>query len=113
MQGGYSVASAKARASDVPPAIKFMGLCIDWYGCDCLRDRRTGVENMGSRNSEADIMSVLAGAHRAMFQRGSAEVKAKALEATVQTMDKAYAMVIAGGALALVLSFFLKGRSCS
>jgi hypothetical protein len=50
----------------------------------------------------------LAGTQSAVFQRGSAEVRAKALEAIVQTMDKIYFMVVAAGALTLVLSFFLK-----
>ena len=43
-----------------------------------------------------------------MFQHGSAHIKARALEAIVQAMDKIYAMVIAASEFALLLPFFLK-----
>jgi hypothetical protein len=123
MQGGYSVASAKAKASDVPTAIGFMncaqrgtgvislgiaGTMFQNVGFQKLKAALDGSAGLGHGFSEADVRSALAGTQRVVFQHGSAEVKAKALEAIVQTMDKIYVMVIAAGALASVLSFFLK-----
>jgi hypothetical protein len=123
MQGGYSVASAKTKASDVPAAIGFMnvaqigtgvvalgiaGTVFQNVGFQKLRTALDSIAGVGHGFSEADIRSALAGTQSAVFQRGSAEVQAKALEAIIQTMDKIYFMVIAAGALTLVLSFFLK-----
>jgi hypothetical protein len=123
MQGGYSVASAKAKASEVPAAIGFMNCAQVGTGVIALGIAGTVFQNVGFQKlqtaldrisgvghgfSQADIRSALAGTQSAVFQRGSAEVQAKALEAIVQTMDKIYFMVIAAGALTLVLSFFLK-----
>ena len=118
MQGGYSIASAKAKPSDVPAAIGFMNCAQIGTGVLALGIAGSVFQNVGFQNlkialdgmgfSPEEIRSALAGTQSVVFQHGSAEVKAKALEAIVQTMDKIYVMVMAAGALSFILSFFLK-----
>jgi hypothetical protein len=118
MQGGYSIASAKVKASDVPAAIGFMncgqlgtgvialGIAGSVFQNVGFQTLKTALDGMGFSSEE--IRSALTGTQSVVFQHGSADVRARALGAVVQTMDKIYIMVITAGALALILSLFLK-----
>lgn len=55
-----------------------------------------------------DIRSAIAGAQSVVYEKLPATVKAEAIEAIVQAIDKTYALIIAGSALALVTSVFLR-----
>lgn len=58
--------------------------------------------------STEDIRGAIAGSQSALFEQLPAAVKMDAIEGIVQAVDKTYALVIAGGAFALVTSVFLK-----
>ena len=105
--------------SDVPAAIGFINCAQIGTGVISLGIAGSVFQNVGFQKlktaldglgfSEAEIRSALTGTQSVVFQHGTAEVvKTKALEAIVQTMDQIYIMIVAAGALALVLSLFLK-----
>lgn len=58
--------------------------------------------------STEDIRGAIAGSQSALFEQLPVAVKMDAIEGIVQAVDKTYALVIAGGAFALVTSVFLK-----
>jgi hypothetical protein len=58
--------------------------------------------------SSEEIRSAVAGAQSVVFDKISDEVRGKAIDAIVHAIDQTYALIIAGSALALVTSVFLK-----
>lgn len=62
----------------------------------------------GSGFSDADIRAAIAGAKSHVLQDAAPELRARAIEVIVNSIDDAYVMVIAAGGLYIVCSLFLK-----
>jgi hypothetical protein len=118
LQTGYSVAEAKFKHSDIPAILGLMN--ISQIGSTTLALTLAGAifQNLSIKNltkaldglgySAADIASAVAGAQSPIFQTASAEVKALAVHAIVQALQRVWILVIVAGAVVLVSSVFMK-----
>ncbi len=117
-QIAYSVAPAKLAPHEVPAAVGFINLAQIGSVVISLTIAGTVFQNTAFRNLQLalapfdvpveEVRSALAGTQSAVFAGGSAEVKAAAIKAIVQAMDKVYALVIAAGAVSIVSAVAMK-----
>jgi MFS family permease len=117
-QLGYSVAAAKVKPQDVPAAIGFINTAQLGSIVIALSISGSVFQNVAFKNlkdalsekgfSIQDIRGAIAGTQSAIFESGSHEIRDMAINAIIDAMDKVYALVIAAGALALVVSLFMK-----
>jgi hypothetical protein len=117
-QIGYSVAAAKVKPSEVPAAIGFMNVAQIGSVAISLTIAGAIFQNIGYiylkdalleyNFSEAELRAALAGAQSAILAHGDGSVVDLAIAAIVKTISRIFALVIAGGALALVSAGFMK-----
>jgi MFS family permease len=117
-QTAYSVAPAKLPPDQVPAAVGFINLAQIGSIVISLTIAGSVFQNIAFTNLLAalapfevpieEIRSALAGTQSAVFASGNAEVRAAAIKAIVQAMDKVYALVIAAGAVSIVSSLGMK-----
>ena len=117
-QGSYSVATAKAGLHRAADAVGFINVAQIGGIMIALTITSAVFQNVGYNNlqqalagrgfSLEDIHAALAGQKSRIFLESSPEVKALATDAIVKAISDGYILVIAGGALALVSSLFMK-----
>jgi hypothetical protein len=117
-QAAYSIAPAKVAPHQIATAIGFMNVAQIGGIMIALTISGTVFQNIAFRDlsqvlnglgfDAEDIRSAIAGAQSVVYEKIPATVKAEAIEAIVQAIDKTYALIIAGSALALVTSVFLR-----
>jgi len=113
-QAAYSIAPAKVKPHQVPAAIGFINTAQIGGVFLALTISGTIFQNTAFRNlseilegmgfSAEDVKNAIAGSQSSLFNGLDAVVRGEAIEAIVKAIDKTYALVIAGGALALVTS---------
>jgi hypothetical protein len=117
-QAAYSIAPAKVHPSKVSDAIGFMNVAQIGGIVITLSISGAVFQNTAFRNlsvvlnglgfSESEIRSAIAGSQSTLFEKVSESVKEKAIEAIVKSIGNTYALVIAAGALGLVVGVFLR-----
>ncbi len=117
-QIAYSVAPAKLPPAQVPAAVSFINLAQIGSIVISLTIAGSVFQNIAFDNllaalapldvPIADIRGALAGTQSVVFESGSEEVKAAAIKAIVQAMDKVYGLVIAAGAVTIVSALGMK-----
>jgi hypothetical protein len=117
-QAAYSVAPAKVQPYQVPAAIGFINVAQIGGIVIALTISGTVFQNIAFSDlgkvlfplgfTAADVQGAIAGSQSTLFEHLPADVRGKAIEAIVQAIDKAYALVITAGAFALVTSVFLR-----
>lgn len=117
-QSGYSVGAESVAAEDGAEVIQFMnisqgqaqllGLVIASSIFQSLTFR--GLKKLLSESNftDADIRAAVAGAQSKVLGKVSPELRAKALEVIVKSINDAYILAIAAGALYVICSLFLK-----
>lgn len=117
-QAGYSVGAESVAPEDAAEVIQFMnisqgqaqllGLVIASSVFQSLTFR--GLKELLSEFefTDADIQAAIAGAQSKVLQEVSAEVRTQALHVIVKSINDAYIIVIAAGALYIICSVFLK-----
>lgn len=115
-QASFSVAQAKVDPSLIPLAVAFIG-CAQIGGITlALAIANTIFLNQSTNKIAAILPNVpiatvqgaISGAGGSFFQTLSEVDRTKVLEAIVASIDNTYIMVIAGGALSVILSLFMK-----
>jgi MFS family permease len=117
-QIAYSVAPAKLPPAQVPAAVGFINLAQIGSIVISLTIAGSVFQNIAFKNLLValapynipieEIRNALAGTQSAVFASGDAEIKAAAIKAIVQAMDKVYALVITAGAVSIVSSLAMK-----
>ncbi|PQE05532.1 HC-toxin efflux carrier TOXA protein [Rutstroemia sp. NJR-2017a BBW] len=121
-QASYSIAPARLIRDGlphmIPAAIGFInvaqiggvviGLAISGtvFQSTAFRNVKHAFEGLGF--SDAQIRSAIAGSQSTLFESVSDSVRAKAVEGIVQAIDKTYYLVVAGGALVIITSLFMR-----
>jgi len=118
LQAAYSVAAAKVEPRHVPAAIGFMNLAqlggttialtIAGQVFQSYAFMNTKAALAGLGLSDEDIHGAIAGAQSDLLANVSEEVRAMVLEGIVSAIDKVYLLIVAGGAVTLICSVFLK-----
>jgi hypothetical protein len=118
LQAAYSIASAKVEPRHVPAAIGFMNMAQlggttialaiagQVFQSYAFINAKAALAGLGF--SDQEIHGAIAGAESDLLAKVSEEVKAMVLEGIVKAIDKVYLLVVAGGAVTLVCSLFLK-----
>lgn len=117
-QISYSVAPAKVQPHQVPAAIGFINVAQIGGIVIALTVSGTVFQNIAASDlgkvliplgfTTADVQAAIAGSQSTLFEKLSAAVKERAVDAIVISIDKTYALVITAGAFALVTSLFLR-----
>jgi len=117
-QLGYAVAQAKVPPQKISYAISFMNVAQIGSIVLALAIAGAVYQNVGIQKLSSalagqgfsidDIKNAVSGTQSAIFQQGSPEVKAAALQALIQAMNKVFALIIAAGALSIVSSLGMK-----
>ena len=117
-QAAYSVAPIKVAPGDVPLVIHFINVAQSGGILLALTISGAVFQNIGYQNlqsvlgeagySPIDIRAAIAGARSTVLESAPPALRAAAIDAIVQTIDKLYALVIAAGALQLVCASFMK-----
>lgn len=117
-QASYSIAPAKVRPEQVSAAIGFINVAQIGGIVIALSISGTVFQNTAFRNlshllhgmgfSAEQIRSAIAGAQSEVFDKISDDLRAQAIDGIVHAINQTYALIIAGSALALVTSVFLK-----
>lgn len=116
VQASFSVAQAIVAEHDVPFAVGFM-TCAQVSGVTIalaiansifLNDSQTKIEKILPNAPISQIQAAISGAGNALVSSLSPELRDMVLDAIVQSMRKTYILVITAGALAVVLSMFMK-----
>ncbi|KAI0136894.1 major facilitator superfamily domain-containing protein [Xylariales sp. AK1849] len=118
MQLGYVVASLKVRSSDIVNAINLQNVSQVGSTAICLVIagqvfQSVAVNNLksvlaGQGFSQEDIHGAIAGAQSALFQQLTGDLRKAALEAITSAMQKAFILVIVGGALEVVCAVAMR-----
>jgi len=117
-QAAYSIAPAKVHPSKISDVIGFMNVAQIGGIVIALAISGAVFQNIAFRNlslvlaemgfSEQDIRSAIAGSQSALFGKVAEEVRVKAVEGIVRAIADTYLLVVAAGAVALVMSLFLR-----
>jgi Na+/melibiose symporter-like transporter len=116
VQAGYSVAQALVTPAEIPEAVGFIStaqvggiaLSIAVANSVFLNKAESGIAVLLPNASAAEIQSAVAGVGSTLVKSLPEDLKVQVLDAIIGAMSKAYIGVIAAGALAVVLSLFLK-----
>ncbi|KAE9364058.1 MFS multidrug transporter-like protein [Stipitochalara longipes BDJ] len=118
LQAAYSAASAKVEPKHVPAAIGFMNMAQlggttialtiagQIFQSFSFMSVKNALQGLGF--SDAEVHAAIAGVQSDLLANVSPQVREHVLEGIVEAIDKVYVLIIAGGALTLVLSVFLK-----
>jgi MFS family permease len=117
-QAAYSIAPAKVQPHQIAAAIGYINVAQIGGVVIALTISGAVFQNVafnklshvlsGMGFTADDIRSAIAGSQSTLFEHLPTALRTEAIEAIVQAISKTYALVIAGGALALVTSVFLK-----
>ena len=117
-QSGYVIAQAKVPASGASAVISFMN--VAQIGTIVLAltiagsiFQNTAINNLtnalnGFNYDAAAIKSAVAGTQSAIFEQGSPLVRSLALKALIDAMDNVFVMILAGGALTILVGLGMK-----
>lgn len=116
VQAGFSVAQALVKPEEIPQVVGFIStaqvggiaLSIAVANSVFLNKAESGIAALLPDASAAEIQSAVTGVGSTLVNSLSDDLKAQVLDAIISAMSKAYIGVIAAGALAVVLSLFLK-----
>lgn len=116
VQAGFSVAQGLVPQAEAPEAVGFItcgqitGITISIAVANSvfLNKAESGIAAILPQAPPEDIQAAIAGVGSQFFSKLSDATKADVLSAIVDAMSKAYIGVIAAGALATLLSLFLK-----
>lgn len=118
LQTSYSVASAKVKPEEIPAVIGFINVAQIGSIVIALTISGAVFQNLAFNNldhalaghglSVAEIHQAIAGTQSELFRTSSPELKAAAVKAIIEAMNKVYALVIAAGALTLVSALFMR-----
>jgi hypothetical protein len=118
LQAAYSAASAKVEPRHVPAAIGFINMAQlggttialtiagQVFQSISFRNVKNALQGLGF--SDADVRAAIAGVQSDLLANVSPEIREHVLEGIVNAIDRVYILIIAGGALTLILSVFLK-----
>jgi MFS family permease len=117
-QAGYVVAQAKVSARDDSAIISFMNvaqigsivlaLTIAGSVFQNVAIHKLAVALAGQGYTLDQIKSAVAGTQSVILQQGSPEVRQLVLSALIRAMDQVFAMVIAAGALTIIVGLLMK-----
>ncbi|OBT73367.1 hypothetical protein VF21_07695 [Pseudogymnoascus sp. 05NY08] len=115
-QASFSVAQGTVKPSDIPSAVGFI-TCAQITGITIsiaiansvfLNGAEEGIAKLMPDVPRDQIQSAIAGVGSKFVQSLPLEMRQKVLDAIIEAMSKAYVLCITAGALAIVLSLFLK-----
>ena len=118
LQLGYSIAQAKVPIAQHASAIRFINMAplggttiaLTIAGRIFQTFAFKNVKNAlaGTGASDGDVQAAIAGASGSLFESLTPQVRKNVLDGVVNAIDKAYILVIVGGAVTLVCAVFLK-----
>jgi len=116
VQAGFSIAQALVTLEEIPEAVGFItcgqitGITISIAVANSvfLNKAESGIASILPNASSTEIQAAITGVGSSLVNSLPADTKVAVLDAIIEAMSKAYIGVIAGGALAIVLSLFLK-----
>jgi hypothetical protein len=116
VQAGFSIAQALVTMQEIPEAVGFItcgqitGITISIAVANSvfLNKAESGIASILPNASSAEIQAAITGVGSSLVNSLPADTKAAVLDAIIGAMSKTYIGVIAAGALAIVLSLFLK-----
>lgn len=115
-QAPFSIAQAKVEPDRVPRVTAFIN-CAQMSGIVLslaisssvfINESTSRIGRILPYVPRATVQNAIAGASASFFESMSPTDRARVLEAIVRTIDHIYIMVVVGGALAVVLSLFMK-----
>ncbi|KAL8643685.1 MAG: hypothetical protein Q9226_008188 [Calogaya cf. arnoldii] len=115
LQASYGVSQALVSPEDIPNAIGFISigqsigvvLFLSVAGTIFSNEAIKAVTPILVGVSEAEVEGAIAGTSSSIFESLDEATRARVIEAIVQSLDKVYGIIIAGGALVFILAFFL------
>lgn len=115
LQASYGVSQALVPPEEIPNAIGFISigqslgvvLFLSVAGTIFSNEAIKAVTPILVGVSETDVEGAIAGTSSGIFETLDQVTRARVVEAIIQSLDKVYGIIIAGGALVFVLSFFL------
>jgi hypothetical protein len=116
VQAGFSIAQALVTPEEIPEAVGFItcgqisGITISIAIANSvfLNKAESSIAVLLPNASTTEIQAAITGVGSSLVNSLPADTKAAVLDAIIGAMSKAYIGVIAGGALAIILSLFLK-----
>lgn len=116
IQASFSVAQAKVQPKDIPLAVGFITCGQVGGGTIALAISNSVFLNRSTNelvriipdSTAASVRGAIAGRGSALFERLTADQREAVLNALVDSIGRVYILVITAGALAIVLSAFLK-----
>ena len=121
LQASYGVSQALVAPEDIPNAVGFISIGQSVGVVVFLAIAGTVFSNEAIKAivpilpgvPETEVEAAIAGTSSGVFETLDAATRARVVETIVQSMDKVYGVVIAGGALTFVLAVFLPVRYIS
>ncbi|KAI1405015.1 putative MFS drug efflux transporter [Hypoxylon fuscum] len=115
-QAGYSVVQAKVKPDEIPWALGFMMvsqlggivLALGMAGAIFVNQATAGLLDLLPDMEPELVKNAIAGTSSSFFRSLSEEKQTAALNIIVQAIDNVYILLIAAGAMGVVLSVFLK-----
>ena len=115
LQASYGVSQALVPPEEIPNAIGFISigqslgvvLFLSVAGTIFSNEAIKAVTPILVGVSETEVEGAIAGTSSGIFETLDRVTRVRVVEAVIQSLDKVYGIVIAGGALVFVLSFFL------
>lgn len=121
LQASYGVSQALVDPEDIPNAIGFISvgqsvgavLFLSVAGTIFNNEAIKAVTPILVGVSETEVEGAIAGTSSSIFETLDEATRARVVQAIIQSLDKVYGIIIAGGALVFILAFFLpvSGRS--
>jgi hypothetical protein len=116
VQAGFSIAQALVTMEEIPEAVGFItcgqitGITISIAVANSvfLNKAESGIAALLPNASSAEIQAAVTGVGSSIVNSLPADTKVAVLDAIIGAMSKTYIGVIAAGALAIILSLFLK-----
>ncbi|KAL8675917.1 MAG: hypothetical protein Q9186_007505 [Xanthomendoza sp. 1 TL-2023] len=118
LQTGYGVSQALVSPTDIPNAVAFisfgqsMGVVVFLAiaGTVFSNEAVEDITQILTGFSKEDIETAIAGTRSSIFGSLDETTKARVIVAITHSIDKVYGVVIAGGALTVILALFLPRR---
>ncbi|KAL8729269.1 MAG: hypothetical protein Q9166_004890 [cf. Caloplaca sp. 2 TL-2023] len=115
LQASYGVSQALVSPDDIPNAVGFISIgqsvgvvvFLAIAGTVFNNEAVKAVTPILTGVSETDVEAAIAGTSSAIFESLDERTRSRVVEAIIQSMDKVYGVVIAGGALTFILAVFL------
>ncbi|KAL8752878.1 MAG: hypothetical protein Q9199_005439 [Rusavskia elegans] len=115
LQASYGVSQALVDPEDIPNAIGFISigqsigvvLFLSVAGTIFNDEAIKAVTPILVGVSETEVEGAIAGTSSSIFETLDEVTRASVVEAIIQSLDKVYGIIIAGGALVFILAFFL------